>query len=245
MSNLWIVRHSERLQHVDKEKWNKSKRKQTNFNDDPITKNGIQIARKCALKLINDEPELEKYKYIYSSPMTRCIQTAIILASKINKLKRLSLKIRIEYGLVDNISKADIPFPIFKNGNLEHATTFIAIDEQIEIQNIIKRFDKYKKYFDVSYKSIQTLEEAKIIHFDPIIQCNRKYNVFDTIAKMDSNAICCTHGEVVVPILARTFPVGEAEKEFGKFVSKNYCASMKIQIDGETYRIIRGIEIPF
>ncbi len=92
------IRHSERLDIKNKKKWINSKRYKENQFDTPITKKGIKIAQDTTEKLIKKMKDVD---YIYSSPLTRCIQTSIIIKEIIKKKLNKDIKIRIEYGLTE------------------------------------------------------------------------------------------------------------------------------------------------
>ena len=52
MSSVWLIRHSERLDHVDRNKWKKSYRYKQNKHDTPLSKYGFKIAKKAAKKYL-------------------------------------------------------------------------------------------------------------------------------------------------------------------------------------------------
>ena len=129
-----LIRHSERLDASNEKKWRRSKRFKENIFDTPITKNGEKIAEKAINQLFNSG--YDKIDYLYSSPLTRCIQTSLVIQKEIKKNLGKDIKIRIEYGLVEY---EDPPF-ILRNGKFVIDSKSIYIDKELSIKNIISFF---------------------------------------------------------------------------------------------------------
>ncbi|EME28307.1 phosphoglycerate mutase family protein, putative [Galdieria sulphuraria] len=83
---LWLVRHGERMDHVD-EIW---KQKAKNPYDPPLTERGRKQAWELAGELSKEQVDV-----IISSPFLRCVQTAVIIAEK------CGLEIKIEPGATE------------------------------------------------------------------------------------------------------------------------------------------------
>ena len=66
MSSLWLIRHSERLDHVNKRKWRNSYRYKQNRHDTPLSKYGFKIAKKAAKKIYDKEDNVKDIKKKYS-----------------------------------------------------------------------------------------------------------------------------------------------------------------------------------
>mgnify|MGYP006449016553 CR=1 FL=1 len=88
------IRHSERLDSKNKLKWKRSKRYKENPEDTPITKEGIKIAEKKTNIILEKMKDID---YIYSSPLTRCIETALVIKKSIKK--KLKKDIKKSYGV--------------------------------------------------------------------------------------------------------------------------------------------------
>ena len=78
-----VIRHSERLDFTNKKKWEKSKRFKQNSLDTPITKNGEKIIKNAIDKIL--KKDFKNIIYLYSSPLTRCVQTSLIIKKLIKK----------------------------------------------------------------------------------------------------------------------------------------------------------------
>jgi len=95
---LFVIRHSERMDWEQPNKWLKDERSKIFPFDTPITQRGKLLARSLRSKC-------PKCSYIYVSPMTRCIQTAVELYNIYNS----NVKLRIEPGLWFGMTKNDLP----------------------------------------------------------------------------------------------------------------------------------------
>jgi len=76
-----IIRHSERLDSTNEKKWKKSVRFKENPEDTPITKNGKKIAKEAINNIFNSD--FDNIEYLYSSPLSRCIETSLIIKKEI------------------------------------------------------------------------------------------------------------------------------------------------------------------
>jgi phosphohistidine phosphatase SixA len=163
MSKLIYIRHGIRpnMQN-DKsriETWEKSKRYKENPFDEPLTKEGVEETKQTAYELLK-MIDIHDYKYIYSSPMTRCIDTAKNIIDIIKKETKYEYKIRIVYDLTESIDLAyHVHAVTFTNKvqdlnylikPIHGANVITSIDEKLQFNNLVK---KYKKYIDSDYKS--------------------------------------------------------------------------------------------
>ena len=211
-----LIRHSERLDSVDYKKWKRSKRYKENIQDTPITNNGKKIAKKSYNKLFDSG--YQQVDYLYCSPLTRCIQTCLVIQKEIKSKLKKDIKIRIENGLVEQ----GLPYDtiIFKNKKFQYDSNIKYLDEQLTLQNIIKRFGNH---FDTNYKSITKFNNVKF-DYDEVKFINRSITVFEDIRKQitkKDNVIICTHSGVMYSIFS--------------YLSKNYDLKNESQLAGENY----------
>jgi hypothetical protein len=233
MENIWLIRHSKRLAHINVKKWMKTERYNENPYDDPLTKDGYTLAKKAALAFIKQEKNLKKYKYIYSSPFTRCIETSLIFSKTIYKETGILLLVRIENGLNVNESQSHSKIE-FKDGKLNFDECDIVMDHKMKASNIFKIFGKYKKYFDQKYEPFISFDIAKHSLCDIKKNWEQKLKVLDHFMKHEKNIILCSHGEVFYPILCK-FYRKNASSEFKKMVWKNYCSAVKFSKENNKY----------
>jgi len=156
---MYLIRHSERLDSVDWNKWTKSKRYQENPYDTPITKNGYNIAKQTILDILkNDDHEMGN---IYSSPAERCIQTALEFQKQIYKKYKKLIPIKVEYGLIYfNIGPVNALTKYKYEDNkviFDNSESFL-IDKHMSLKDISKRYGIEK--FDMDYKSICSIEKV-------------------------------------------------------------------------------------
>lgn len=89
-TTVFIVRHGERIDHID-EKWVKMAKRPF---DPGLSTRGMEQAREVGEKLKRDGETID---YIYSSPFQRTLETATEIA------KVLGLRIRLEHGIAESI----------------------------------------------------------------------------------------------------------------------------------------------
>jgi len=89
-TSVFIVRHGERIDHID-EKWIQMAKRPF---DPGLSERGMQQAREVGEKLKKDGESID---YIYCSPFQRTLETATEIA------KVLDLRIRIESGIAESI----------------------------------------------------------------------------------------------------------------------------------------------
>jgi bisphosphoglycerate-dependent phosphoglycerate mutase len=162
---IYLLRHGERIDQskVQKEKdiWNNSTRCKTNLYDIPLSINGISQAYTGIGKILTNDFKGD-FDYIYCSPLTRCIQTALqfqkYIFDKFNKI----ILIRVEYGLSIHLFKENEIFNMGENIKLIGdkfvvCKMFEFIDKYLDKNKIYKRYGE--KRFDINYKSIFTREQ--------------------------------------------------------------------------------------
>lgn len=200
---IYLLRHAERIDmsknQKEKEIWDKSLRYRTNFYDVPLSINGIIQAYNGIAKIIpkNFNGEIE---FIYCSPFTRCIQTALQFQKYIYDNFNVIVLVRIEYGLALHIFKENEMFLTNTNIKLvgdKFVVTkmFDFIDKYLDKEKIYKRYGI--KRFDTNYKSIMTREqinsEQTYTH-----ALNTRIMTIKQISKMSDKSkitIICAHCE--------------------------------------------------
>jgi len=116
---IWIFRHGRRLNYDKPNEWIKLPRYKENHYDTPLSDLGFKLAYKSGLELIEKSNAIKnnKIKFIYSSPFTRCIQTAIEIIKAIKDKLGYQLKIIVVYNLGETGSYYS-PNYTFKNNKL-------------------------------------------------------------------------------------------------------------------------------
>lgn len=199
---IYLLRHAERIDQSkdlkERESWNNSLRFKTNLYDIPLSLNGINQAYiniGKILKNFNGE-----FDYIYCSPMTRCVQSALQFQKYIfEKFKQFPL-IRIEYGLAVHIFKENEMFLMSSNIKLINdkfivTKIFEFVDKYLDKEKIYKRYGT--KRFDVKYKSIMQREQVnnEQTYTDAI---NSRINTLRQISKLIDKTkltLICAHCE--------------------------------------------------
>ena len=193
------MRHSYKLVTEDCLFWQNSQRFKENPLDTPLAEIGIKNARLGGLELIKQHKkgliDLTSTNYIYTSPMTRCCQTAIELIKVIKEKLNHTIKLRIHSDLWEGIDKKTIQFTknITKRNN-----KYILINNK----KISKEYDsklmfpylskKYKEYIDIKYNHIklQGIEDIEV-------SAKRIINRVNKIAESEPNlAIIVAHANL-------------------------------------------------
>ena len=195
----WIVRHSERVD-IDKKKWEAHKRFKENQYDVPITKRGKKIARSAGNEIYNNDKDIENITYIYSSPFTRCIETALEIQELLEKKIKRLVPIRIEYGIIESNYHRYInllsKFRKFKNGKVIvdiKKKDIIYTDNKLKVENLII---KHKNKIDKSYKSFIKFNQIKYLDTDIHEGWSKRMSAFKHIWNLeDKNTfIIVSHG---------------------------------------------------
>ena len=162
---IYLLRHAERIDQSkdtkEKDFWNKSTRCKTNLYDIPLSINGIEQAYNEISKIIPKNYKGD-FDYIYCSPLTRCIQTALQFQKYIlDKYKKIIL-VRIEYGLSLHMFKENETYWLGSNIKLvgdKFVVTkmFDFIDKYLDKDKVYKRYGV--KRFDTNYISFLSREQ--------------------------------------------------------------------------------------
>lgn len=200
MKELWVLRHSHKLSYFP-EKWEKHPRYKENPFDEPLTQFGLSLAEKTGIMLAKKSKALKdnKIQYIYCSPFTRCIQTAIQVIKAVKKVHDIELKIIVLYGLgesllfrptvsftdKDDTIKYTKPESVpFRNGAKKYKTT---MDSKMSPANLKKRFKGYIVGVIAKPHGIETWEEESL----------RMFKVIKGIGNQKDSAIIIGHAHTM------------------------------------------------
>jgi hypothetical protein len=222
---ICFIRHSKRLDQENIDLWLNSKRKSINPYDIPLASNGGEIAKKIIEKILSDYTG--DFSYIYSSPITRCIQTSLEIQNFIQKKYNIKLLIRVEYGLCfTRCGCCDLWFDI---GNVSFDGEYFQqkkidfIDDMITNKNIYKKFGK--KNFDTQYKSI--VKKNKInkecSYIESITNRLDFINEFKKNVPKNKMTLMCTHCENLGLMYSYIKGVWNLNN-VNKFSGDNYCS---------------------
>ena len=215
----YIVRHSERLDYANESAWLNTFRYRQNPKDSPITKRGITIAKDATKKIICNMKDFSKYKFIYTSPMSRCIDTSIVMATTINVVRTKKginpIKIRINYGL-----RELNPIPLQT-----------ILDEEMREGSIIQRYRNHMALFDSIYESDIKFEDVEVSSINPIVEVYRPLDTMENIVSEDKYSIICTHG-LNLAALHFKFPMGRVRHIYGGDLCRgntlsSYCYTVR------------------
>ncbi|KAI9486194.1 MAG: histidine phosphatase superfamily [Benjaminiella poitrasii] len=101
ISTAFIIRHGERLDHVDK-LWTPDP--SIGIWDPPITRKGFQQAQKTGHALVDMIHNKQSTILIYSSPFQRCIDTALSIAKGLYPQHHNNIVLRLDLGLCEWMS---------------------------------------------------------------------------------------------------------------------------------------------
>jgi broad specificity phosphatase PhoE len=217
---ITLIRHSERLDCTNSKKWLNSKRYKENTQDTPITPNGKKIAKKAYQKLFDSG--YNDVDYLYCSPLTRCVETCLVIKKEIKSKLKKDIKIRIENGLIEWGYTYDTI--IFKDNKFQYDCKIKYLDEKLTLENIIKKFGDH---FDIDYKSITKFNKVKF-DYDDVKFINRSIKVFEDIRKQitkNDNVIICTHSGVMFGILSYLIKFHDKNQEY-QLKGNNYCSML-------------------
>jgi phosphohistidine phosphatase SixA len=185
MKEIWILRHSHRRDYEPD--WNKHPRYKENNFDTPLSKYGFELAKKGAYEIIKRSKALQNnnIKYIYCSPYTRCIQSAIEIIKEVKNKLNFDLKLIIVYDLGESGWWAKYDDYEF-NGNKLNINK-VLIDLKMKPTGIKKRFKNYitkiigKTIKDVTYdKELETMTNA-ILNIN-----NKEKNSYIIVGHLDT-----------------------------------------------------------
>ena len=215
----YIIRHSERIDYAFPERWKKSVRYKENYKDPYITRKGIDIAKKATLKILLDMKcyNYDIPKYIYCSPFTRCLETAIVILNTIDLYTDKELLIRIEPGLREQYT----PSIIYKE----------LMDNKMKTRNIINRFKNYKHRFDKTYTPILSYNDMKYNSLNPYTEIKRPLDVIHELYEKKDGLIV-THGLNILALYQFTpsdklYRFNATEYLSGKD-DLSYCSTVKL-----------------
>lgn len=175
----YIIRHSERMDHYDEERWKNMQRYYTNPLDPPITERGIYIAKDASQRILNDiGHNIGSYKYIYTSPFARCIETAIIISATIEYMTNHLLLIRIDNAL------RELHLIPFKQ----------LMDDLMTKEQLLCTYVKHLQRFDTTYDSLISFNDVSHTSLNVIEELTRFIDAFNRIKDVDRFSIICTHG---------------------------------------------------
>jgi Fructose-2,6-bisphosphatase len=143
--------------------WQSSKRYKENLFDELLTENGHRQSYITGLNL-HKYVDTKPIKFFYCSPFTRCVETAIHI---ISALKRPDIKIRIEYGLHENVALDLNKTLVVENGRIKEKILnyyqdyngvkhYTSLDKKLKIESLS---EKYKPYIDKNYKSLYSFND--------------------------------------------------------------------------------------
>jgi len=186
---IWILRHGHRRDYEPG--WEKSKRWKENFRDPPLSKYGFKLAKKGAKEFVKKSEAVKekKIKFIYCSPYTRCIQTAIEMIKAVKKEIKYDIKLIIVYNLGESGWFARYQDFNVKDGKLLIKKKEI-IDSKMKPDYLKKKYKNYIHKFigsdikDVTYdKELQTMLKT-IISIE-----NKENNSFVIVGHLDTARI--------------------------------------------------------
>lgn len=200
---IYLLRHAERIDqskdHKEREIWNKSARCRTNLYDIPLSTNGITQAY-IGLNKVLPKNYKEGFNYIYCSPLTRCVQSALQFQKFIKDKFNIVVLVRIEYGLALHMFKENEIFWLGTNIKLVKdkfivSKMFEFIDKYLDKDKIYKRYGINR--FDTNYKSIYSREQinSEQTYTDALAS---RINTINQIAKnVDKSklTLICAHCE--------------------------------------------------
>lgn len=207
---MFFIRHSIRLDHTNKEEWYNHHRRKTNKYDPPITEYGKVFAAKKIDQILNGANK--KFTYIYSSPMTRCIETSLEFQKYIYNVYDKLVLIRIEYGLT--------PYKI-KDKKM--------LDPYLQTDKIQQRYGK--KFFDTKYTTVFGYNDSN--NEKTLLESinNRLCIMKNIIKNIDKNktTLVCTHSEnlfLLKNLLDENFK--SENKLLFSGENKHYCSSIRV-----------------
>ncbi|UJR11443.1 hypothetical protein I4U23_015622 [Adineta vaga] len=180
--NIYFVRHGERVDHSNTQ-WAKD----AQFpNDPPLHDNGKQQANELGVYAAQLQPRIT---HIYASPFLRTIQTALIIADRLNQnssSSNVNTKIRIEPG-----------FGEFYEEEYEWNSKriFRAVEDLVEIPHNTEYFDKnYQSLFNEKYYLDLGIEKREHLRD----RLKRMLQRLLEVHKDDCNILIVTHAATVI-----------------------------------------------
>lgn len=199
---IYLIRHAERIDQSkdmgEKESWNKSLRYKTNLYDPPLSLHGITQAYNNIGKILKNFKG--EFDYIYCSPMTRCVQSALQFQKYILDNFKKMILVRVEYGLAVHLFKENEMFWLGSNIKLQNdkfivTKIFEFVDKYLERDKIYKRYGF--KRFDHTYKSIMSREQinSEQTYTDSICSRITTIKQISGLADKSKLTLICAHCE--------------------------------------------------
>ena len=225
----WIVRHSERLD-LHHEKWLKNKRYIENSLDIPLTAHGKKyIAVQAGLEIIKNQSKINKISYIYSSPMTRALETSLVIQKTIKDKTNIFIPIRIEYGLKETHIINDYEHKVYDIKKQKfifkpNKQFLFCLDKKLKAKYTYSKYGK--EFFDTNYISHTKFDKMKLRNKNRIdagnISIQTLSHIIDT--EKDNDYIISTHagaiGNMISLIIQKLIPIEQQQKIWGT----NWCA---------------------
>jgi len=241
---LWVIRHSYKLSY-EPEKWKKHPRYKENPFDEPLTDFGMALATEAGANLIKKSKDLKagKITYIYCSPFTRCIQTAIQIIKEVKKVLKLDLKIIVVYGLGESIIKRPTisfqgskikpinPVSVSHRGSKKKWKSIL--DKKMSPANLKKRFKGYVTGVIAKPYGIETWRE----------ESERMFKAIKAVGDQKSSGIILGHTHTID--LAYNYYSGKTPVPSYTFGgSKDVCVTVGFEKKSKKWKMSHKPKIP-
>jgi broad specificity phosphatase PhoE len=245
MKSFYVQRHGLRLDIHDRNEWLSSQRCKENYNDPPLfDENEKDIFNN--IECITDPIEV-----IYTSPATRCIQTALI----IQKGLTTNPKIIVEYGLMETqvmeVTKLNENFIQGEMGKIPQIiygnSYYKYIDYKLSPRGIKKRYPTVDSYNSIYEPDVPFFMSQKD-------WANRIFNIINIFKERHSHVLLVGHAGTIVsiiPHLANRSLMGVIAKISGdsqtgvlvKYKSVNNVKTISVFKNGEiTYKLEENLK---
>lgn len=210
---VYLQRHGERVG-FESDEWTKSSRYQENPFDPPLTEKGHT-------EIQNNIKFMKGIEYIYSSPLTRCMESATEISNLLN------IPIRVEYGLVEShtFEQADTGGITYENGKIfENNKPYKTIvDSKLELSELAKIYPVDTTYKSI-YEILPIIEEASSLK-------ERHEKLIDVLSK--DNAVIVCHQDFIENATKRLTNFNTYRKEYPFYPggSKWYGVLIKLDIN--------------
>ena len=180
MKQFIYIRHGQRPGTQNDESirkaWESSERFKANHFDEPLTDLGMEESYQTGKNLMKHIVKPESFAYLYASPYTRCIQTAIQISKGFKDAGGKELKIRVEYGLAENINFGQIYLPKISEGTIseDFFSTYFYKDREGNLK--YHPFDNHLSYesHKRNYAQYIDVNHEPLFGIDDINNCNYK-----------------------------------------------------------------------
>ena len=180
MKQFIYIRHGQRPGTQNDESirkaWESSERFKVNHIDEPLTDLGLEESYLTGKNLMKHIVKPESFAYLYASPYTRCIQTAIQIAKGFKDAGGKELKIRVEYGLAENHYHCMVYLPKIDGGAIseDFFPSYFYKDRDGNVK--YNPFDDYLSYesHKLNYPEHLDLSHEPLFGIEDINNCNMK-----------------------------------------------------------------------